>query len=128
MIHRCDKFFTAFEELRAGIFGKIDRGVEESNLKTATVKIETNPSADNYLERALSFYKLGENKNASRDIKKMLELNNNYVPAYLLRGLTFDRNGKYEKAISDFQKCKSITQKVEFDFFIAISERKQKKK
>ena len=128
LIPRCDLFYLAFGEFRKNFLGSVNRDVETAYVKSTSELIENNQTLDNYLQRAMSYYKLGEYKKAMNDIKTIFKIDSNNVQGYLLRAFIFDVKGDYKKAIVDYKKCKELTQKMEFDLFVAFSERRLKER
>ena len=62
------------------------------------------PSADSYYETALSNITEDDADNAVANLGKAIELNPNYVEAYMMRGLIYGSLHEFDKAIADFEK------------------------
>jgi len=62
------------------------------------------PSADSYYETALSNIAADDADNAVANLGKAIELNPDYVEAYMVRGLIYATLNETDKAIADFEK------------------------
>jgi len=61
-----------------------------------------------YFYRGKRFYDLGEYDKAILDFTRAIELERNYVFAYVERGLAWEKKGFHEKALADFNNALEI--------------------
>jgi tetratricopeptide (TPR) repeat protein len=65
-------------------------------------------SAETYFKLGVDSSQKGEYKKAVSDYNKAIEINPEFVVAYLDRGFTYSKMGEYEKAMSDYNKAIEI--------------------
>ena len=58
--------------------------------------------------RGATYYQIGDYDRAIEDYSKAIELNANYVDAYLNRGITYNDKGDYDRAIEDYTKSNRV--------------------
>jgi len=70
-----------------------------------TTAIETNPNYQSaYLDRAISYYFLGQYQNAIADYTRAIQLDPNNDAAYNNRGAAYAELDQYQRAIEDYDK------------------------
>ena len=63
---------------------------------------------------------------ARKDLDKAIKLDNNYAPAYLLRGFLFELTSKFSKAIADYQQSNKLMTRGDIEIYIAMAKRKKR--
>ena len=124
MIKRCDEFYYFMDDIRNELLRNVNIDQENSNISSKTTLLSTDPSVANYFDRASSYFRMKKFKLAKKDLDKVLEIDSNFGPGYLLRGYLYEQKKNYKKAIDDYETGKRLTGKNEVDVFIAIAQRK----
>ena len=73
--------------------------------------------------KATVYYAKGNNAQAIQMCEQALKLNPNFGRAYYQRGMIYDKQEKYDQALADLKKAKSLGYGIDPDF-IALMERK----
>ncbi|HLD47223.1 MAG TPA: tetratricopeptide repeat protein [Desulfobaccales bacterium] len=73
--------------------------------------------------KATVYYAKGNNAQAVQLCEQALKLNPNFGRAYYQRGMIYDKQEKYDQALADLKKAKSLGYGIDPDF-IALMERK----
>ena len=80
----------------------------KQQIEKASVLIERNPSASNYLSRGSVYGSLGQYDKAVSDYSQAIEIDEYYAEAYFRRGCTYYATRQYEEAVSDYTKAIAI--------------------
>jgi tetratricopeptide (TPR) repeat protein len=67
--------------------------------------------------RAIALYKLGSGRDSLKDLNAALEIDPNYAPALLLRGVIHAENGNHDLAIRDFSTYTACSETPEQGYF-----------
>ena len=70
-----------------------------------------------YINRSLSFWRLGNYNSAIQDATRAIELAPNYAHGYQSRGVAYWHQGNYNRAIQDFNKVIEIEPNNTFAYF-----------
>ena len=73
--------------------------------------------------KATVYYAKGNNAQAVQLCEQALKLNPNFARAYYQRGMIYDKQEKFDQALADLKKAKSLGYGIDPDF-IALMERK----
>jgi tetratricopeptide (TPR) repeat protein len=111
--------------------GSIDQGIQHSQAGRydqalqafdQALKLKPNdPALITY--KATVYYAKGNNAQAVQLCEQALKLNPNFGRAYYQRGMIYDKQEKYDQALADLKKAKSLGYGIDPDF-IALMERK----